>query len=132
MTDGIETVTLKDLGAAADPEITDTFAVCQNPMGCGETDALKTMTVGQLAEFILDQVPEPPESQYLSDIVTSADQLVIASSGDITGIASLDLPAGKWIVTGEAWFSILSGQSSNVTRFVSIIAPAQALPAEPA
>jgi len=121
-------ISLGDLPTAVPPSGSDTFAVCQNPAGCGETDLLSQMTLDQVAAFVLDQVPTP---QYVSQIIPSAQQVALSSGNTVT-LASVELPPGEWILTGEVWFALVSGNASNVTRVAAVIGPDQTIPTDPA
>jgi hypothetical protein len=50
----------------------------------------------------------------------------------VVTLAQIDIPAGEWLITGEVWFDLLSGNAANVNRLVAAIAPSAAQPTDPA
>jgi len=120
-------VTLADLAAAVAGQDTDTFAICQNPAGCGDQDFLVRMSLDQLAQFVLAKVPPPPvlAYSYVSTVIDYANRVQNVPNDTVFSIANITLPAGKWLVAGEAWFVVDSG-TPLIARIASMLSPTAA------
>jgi hypothetical protein len=73
-------VYMSELRVAATPSGTDSFAVCQNPNGCGPTDALARMSLLQVSDYIL-----PIAGQYYFPLTGG----VIAGPLTVQGVTTL-------------------------------------------
>jgi hypothetical protein len=68
--------------------------------------------------------------QYISVIVTSANAIPV-TSGVTINLGSRSLPAGKWNLSGEVWFSVASG-TPNIQRIAAAISNQSAtIPTDP-
>ena len=124
-------VSLGDLPPAVTATGTDSFAVCQNPEGCGTNDTLAQMTLEQVSQFVVSQIPVTQPPQFIHQVVPSSNRVAL-SSDTMATVVTLDIPAGKWLVHAEAWFDLISGNASNVMRLAATLAPDTNYPADPA
>jgi hypothetical protein len=121
-------ISLGDLPTGNPAAVTDTIAVCQNPEGCGGNDTLIQMSLGKVADFVLEQIPPP---QYISEIVLSASRMSLTNNTVVT-VATLMVPPGEWLISGEVWFDLISGNAANVNRLAAAVAPDVTSPIDPA
>jgi hypothetical protein len=128
MSDEPIVVSMSDLIVATTASDTDTFAVCQNPLGCGPSDPLVRMSLAQVKELVLEAMPH----QYASDIVTYGNRVTL-QTGQLINIASVSLTPGVWLLWGEYWFVVDSG-IPMIGRVAAMIAPdtQQSAPTDPA
>src|SRR5215471_122139 len=122
-------ISLSDLPVAIPASQTDTFAVWQNPNGCGPEDTLVQMSLAQLADFVIAAVPK---YTYVSQVVLSAQQVPLTNN-EVIQLAEINLTPGEWLLWGEAWFALLSGNAANVNRVAAVLTPQPlGVPSEPA
>jgi len=122
-------ITLADLPTAIPAAGTDTFAVCQSLTGCGPEDNLVQMSLAQLADFVISEVPS---YRYVSQIIPSTQQVPLVN-GTVVQLASIALTPGEWLISAEVWFKLLSGNAANVQQLgAALTDQVNALPTEPA
>ena len=72
-----------------------------------------------------------PTWDYISSVVPRASALT-ASSGVITDVTTLTVPAGDWIIEGELWFGVSVGTPTVNSIGAAISTNSAAAPTDPA
>ena len=112
MTD-VTIVSMKDLEVASAASETDTFAICQNDQGCGPNDPLAAMSLRQLADYLVPQVP-PLEIADLppADVAADTDMFAVVQTGPLAAMTLAQVAA-----------LVLDKISVSPSRFASVVVP---------